>query len=154
MDVLQGVRLEAGRPYKATDVWKQLHARARAPGASPLLVELAGAPMPLPTDRVFPGETRRLATARKHAAAANVDVLAETAQRLYGAVQSQAFAAVCACLRGARGEGAPASAPAAQSAPATEAPNMLPAVLLFGGLHTADNSVYLEKLEVLLLKRL
>ena len=68
-------------------------------------------------------------------------VIEATAGRLYAEVQSQAFAAVRGCLRGLR---SPRGQADAGAAPAS---SLLPAILLFGGLHAADNSVYLEELE-------
>ncbi len=145
---VSGVSLQAGRAYKSADVWKAVHEAVRgAPHSSPLLRELFGAPAPPPSDRVFLGETPRISAARGYAAAANAEVLASVSRKVLADLQEQAFAAVLRCL-GREDMLAGGSARAGNSRDG----GTLPAVLLFGALHPADNTVYLERLEGLVLK--
>jgi hypothetical protein len=152
---LGGVTLLAGRPYKASETWRHIHEAVRgAPHSSPLLRELFGAPVPPPSDRVFLGETPRISAARSYAAAANAEVLASVSRRVLAELQEQAFAAVTRCLAQQQAEGeAGFGGQRPRSAGTLGAGATLPAVLLFGALHPADNTVYLERLEGLILKQ-
>jgi len=134
------------RAFNSAELFSRLHKHARESDASPLLRSLFGASEPLPRERVFSAETPRTSLAREQAATANAEVVDELTSSLSSSMQNSAFRSACAALLLERSRENGRSASSGKT-------SILPALLLYGGLHTSDNAVYMKRLESMISKR-
>lgn len=127
-------QVPVGQVLKSKDVWDTLHKASQRHDATPLMKDTFGGAIPFPTDRISPGESERISTARDVFAQLMHDELVAAAEGVYRDVHDASFRTLLDCLR--HGDGSRNEAQAA---------------LLLGAFQDADNSIYLDKLITVLL---